>query len=109
MNKVLDHIDRHLDAQLNLPGLAGIAHFSPYHFHRIFAAWMGETLGDYVRRRRLEVAALRLRHHKRKPVLEIALSVGPASGEAFSRAFKLHFGHTPSAWRAGGAEQRASR
>lgn len=108
MNKVLDHIDRHLDTPLDLPGLADIAHFSPYHIHRIFAAWRGETLGDYVRRRWLEVGALRLRHHKKKPVLEVALSVGFASGEAFARAFKLHFGQTPSAWRAGGAEQWAA-
>lgn len=45
MNHVLDYIDRHLDVPLELDTLAGIAHFSPYHFHRIFAAWLGETVG----------------------------------------------------------------
>lgn len=109
MNNVLNHIDRNLEMPLDLPELAGVAHFSPFHFHRIFAAWMGETLGDYVRRRRLEVGALRLRHHKKKTVLDVALSVGFASGEAFARAFKIHFGHTPSSWRAGGADQWASQ
>lgn len=109
MNKVLDHIDLHLDAPLDLPHLADVAHFSPYHFHRIFAAWMGETLGDYVRRRRLEMGARRLCSRSHRPVLEIALSVGFSSGEAFARAFKLYFGCSPSAWRIDGAKQWAAQ
>jgi len=56
MNRVLDHIDRHLDQPLALADLAAVANFSSFHFHRIFAAWMGETLGDYLRRRRLRSA-----------------------------------------------------
>lgn len=100
MNRVLDHIDAHLDETLEVAALAEVAHFSPYHFHRVFSAWMGETLGDYVRRRRLEIAAARLAGQLGQPILHIALSVGFGSGEAFSRAFKLHFGQTPSAWRA---------
>ena len=60
MHKVLTHIDDHLDEPLELAALADVAHFSAYHFHRLFAAWAGETLGDYIRRRRVEVAALRL-------------------------------------------------
>lgn len=100
MNRVLDHIDKHLDESLEVAALAAIAHFSPFHFHRVFTAWMGETLGDYLRRRRLEVAAARLAGQRQTPVLHIALSVGFGSGEAFARAFKTHFGQTPSAWRA---------
>jgi AraC family transcriptional regulator len=97
MNRVLDHIDRHLDAQLDLPALADIANFSRYHFHRLFAAWMGETLGDYVRRRRLETAAHKLAAGG--AVLDVALATGFGSGEAFARAFKSRFGSTPSEWR----------
>lgn len=99
-NRVLDHIDQHLGEPLDLSGLAQVACFSPYHFHRLFAAWMGETLGDYLRRRRLEVAALKLAHQPERPVLDIALTVGFGSSEAFARAFKLRFGQSPSAWRA---------
>ena len=65
-NKVLDFIDRHLAEPVDLAALADVAHFSPFHFHRLFRAWMGETLGDYLRRRRLEVAALYLMHRRRK-------------------------------------------
>ncbi|MFZ6745936.1 AraC family transcriptional regulator [Undibacterium sp. JH2W] len=99
MHRVLEHIDRHLDQQLDLEALAAVAHFSPFHFHRLFAAWMGERLGDYVRRRRLEAAAFRLFAQAGTPVLEIALSVGFGSAEAFTRAFKDKFAYTPAAWR----------
>jgi predicted dienelactone hydrolase len=60
IHRVLEHIDRHLDQRLDLVTLAGIARFSHFHFHRLFAAWTGETMGNYVRRRRVDVAALRL-------------------------------------------------
>ncbi len=107
MNRVLDHVDANLDVPLDLPTLAGIANFSAFHFHRLFAAWMGETIGDYLRRRRLETAAVRLAANPVPSVLDVALGVGFGSGEAFARAFKLHFGVTPSAWRAGSPQRRA--
>jgi AraC family transcriptional regulator len=97
MNRVLDYIDNHLDAQLDLPLLADVANFSRYHFHRLFAAWIGETIGDYVRRRRLEVAAYKL--SVGGTVLDVALATGFGSGEAFARAFKSRFGCTPTEWR----------
>ena len=99
MHRVLEFIDRELDGPLDLATLAEIAHFSPYHFHRLFAAWMGETLGDYLRRRRVEVAAMRLSSQPRLPVLTAAISVGFGSGEAFARAFKNRFGCSPTTWR----------
>jgi AraC family transcriptional regulator len=99
MHRVLEYIDRQLDQQLELDTLAKVANFSSFHFHRLFAAWFGETLGDYVRRRRLETAALRLVAQPRLPVLQVALSVGFGSTESFARAFKTRFGSTPTAWR----------
>jgi len=63
MNKVLDYIDQHLDTPLDLLTLAEVAHFSTFHFHRVFLAWVGETLGDYMWRRRLEIAAVHLAAH----------------------------------------------
>jgi len=100
MHRVLEAIDHRLDQPLDLAQLAAVANFSPYHFHRVFAAWMGETLGDYLRRRRVEMAASRLAAQPRLSVLRAALSVGFGSGEAFSRAFRSRFGCSPSAWRA---------
>jgi AraC family transcriptional regulator len=99
MHRVLEHIDRRLDQPLDLETLAGVAHFSPFHFHRLFSAWMGETVGDYLRRRRVEIAATRLVAQPRVRVLPIALSVGFGSAEAFARAFKTRFGCSPTSWR----------
>jgi AraC family transcriptional regulator len=86
MHRVLAAIDEKIDQPLDLASLAQVAHFSEFHFHRLFAAWMGETLGAYLRRRRLEVAAQRLVAQPRLSVLAVALSVGWGSGEAFARA-----------------------
>lgn len=99
MHSVVEYIDRHLDRPLDLAALADVAHFSPFHFHRLFSAWMGERLGDYLRRRRVEVAAVRLSAQPRVAILDVALAVGFGSGEAFSRAFKDRFGAAPSVWR----------
>lgn len=99
MHRVVEYIDRQLDHALDLDTLAQVAHFSPFHFHRLFTAWMGETLGDYLRRRRVEVAAMRLAAQPRLSVLNAALSVGFGSAEAFARAFKSRFGCSPTSWR----------
>src|SRR5919197_6648464 len=99
MHRVLEYIDRHLDEHLDLKTLASVANFSSFHFHRLFAAWMGETLGEYLRRRRLEVGAIRLGSQPELPVLNVALSVGFGSSAAFTRAFKARFGSSPTAWR----------
>ena len=109
LQRVLDHIDQHLDEALDLEAVAEVAHFSPFHFHRIFAAWMGETPADYLRGRRLDRAAEQLAADGSTSVLGIALSVGFGSGESLARAFKTRFGCTPSAWRAEAPSARAKR
>lgn len=101
INRVVDYIDLHLGEPMDLATLAAVAHFSPFHFHRLFLALTGETLADHVRRRRLETAAARLLESPPAPVLNIALDVGFGSHEVFTRAFRSHFGTTPSAWRRG--------
>ncbi len=99
MHRVLAYIDQHLEQPISLDTLAEVAHFSPFHFHRLFSAWMRETFGDYLRRRRVEVAAMRLAAQPRTRILNIALSVGFGSAEAFTRAFKSRFGCSPTVWR----------
>ncbi|MEO6662738.1 MAG: GyrI-like domain-containing protein [Rubrivivax sp.] len=106
MHRVLDHVERHIDSPLDLAELARIAHFSPFHFHRLFAAWTGERLGDHTRRRRLEIGASRLLTEPRATVLAVALAVGFGSAEAFARSFKLRFGVSPTAWRVQQAHER---
>ena len=93
-------IQNHLDEELPLERLARIAHFSPFHFHRIFKALIGEGVKEYVKRLRLERAAVLLKITDRT-VLQIALEAGYQAHEAFSRAFRDLFGITPSEFRAG--------
>ncbi|MFL6696094.1 MAG: GyrI-like domain-containing protein [Vitreoscilla sp.] len=99
---VVDFVDAHLDAELSLEKMATIAAISPFHFHRLFHLWSGETLNEFVRRRRLDVAAGRLRHCPDEKITAIALNCGFASPEHFARAFRERFGATPSRWREGG-------
>ena len=98
INHVLVHIQNHLETPPSLNELAHVAAFSPYHFHRIFTAYVGESTASYVRRIRLEEAARQLLHSK-QAVLEIALNVGYESQSTFGKVFKKHFGVTPAAYR----------
>ena len=72
--------------------------FSVFHFQRLFQAITGFTVLEYLRRRRLTEAASTLRNTA-QGVLEIALSYGYQSQEAFTRAFDAHFGVTPARFR----------
>lgn len=99
LHRVLAYIDEHLDEPIDLARLARVAHFSAFHFHRVFAAHVGETLGSYLTRRRIETAAARMAAQPRLTVISAALSVGFGSPEAFARAFRRHFGCTPTNWR----------
>ncbi|WP_428569250.1 MAG: AraC family transcriptional regulator [Solidesulfovibrio sp. DCME] len=87
-----------LDADLSLADIARAAHFSPYHFHRIFTGMTGESVGAYLRRLRLARAAHRLAHGRRS-VTDVALEAGFEAPEAFTRAFRAAFGQPPSTWR----------
>lgn len=98
LNRVLLYIQEHLDEPLSLSTLADIACFSPFHFHRIFAAYVGETVKDYVRRTRLELAAHRLCHTS-EAVTEIALRAGYETPSAFTKAFRRRFRRSPTGFR----------
>ena len=91
INKVIDFIYNNLDKKLNLETLAQVANFSPYHFHRIFAVFTGETLNNFVKRLRVEKAAGLLLTDPDKPISEIAYYCGYTSNSVFSREFKLYF------------------
>jgi AraC family transcriptional regulator len=98
VNRVLDYISEHLDAELSLTRLSRIGCFSPFHFHRIFQGVTGETLNSHVRRVRLERAAMLLRTSPEKRITDVALETGFAGTAEFSRAFKNHFNRTASSW-----------
>lgn len=96
--RTLLYIQEHLDGALELDGVAAAASFSRFHFHRIFTAFVGESLAEYVRRLRLERAARTLKLHE-EPITQIAFSAGFETHESFTRAFTAMFGVSPFAYR----------
>jgi AraC family transcriptional regulator len=95
----VDYIDEHLDEDHSLEGLSSVAHFSPFHFHRIFKALTGETINNYVKRIRLQMAGSMLLTDHDRPVADIALRCGFNSSAVFCRAFKDHYGKSTGEFR----------
>jgi len=96
INLARDYIDQNLNKALRLEDIAAASHFSSFHFHRIFHALVGETVNDYVSRKRMERAVYRLITETDVSITQVALSGGFSSSANFSKAFKLYFGITPS-------------
>lgn len=98
INRAVDHIVRHLESSLNLDTVAEVACFSPFHFHRIFRALVGETPTQFIKRLRLERAIVMLSHSPKKSLTDAALACGFSSSSDFSRSFKQRYGVPPSAF-----------
>jgi AraC family transcriptional regulator len=96
--RVTDHIAENLDSDLAFERLAEVAHFSPFHFHRIYREATGETLADTVRRLRLHRAAVELTRDD-ATLERIARRAGYGTLAAFSRAFAADYGVPPGAYR----------
>ncbi len=95
LSEVVDHIEQNLGGDLSLETLARRSGISPWHFHRRFRALVGEAPARHVRRLRLELAGVLLKHSD-LPVTQIAFRVGYETHEAFTRAFGSRFGRAPS-------------
>lgn len=96
VNKAIEFIIEHLDEPVNLEKIAAASHFSPYHFHRIFHGVVGETVNDFVQRKKMERAANRLLCEPGLSVSAVADQGGFSSSANFAKAFKLYFGISPS-------------
>ena len=99
MQRVLDHIDRHLDDDLDLEAVSGIAAFSKFHFHRQFTATFGLSVHRYVQLVRMKRASHRLAYRDAQSVTDIAMDAGYGAPDAFARAFRQRFGQSPSSFR----------
>lgn len=99
MQRVLDHIDRHLDGHLDLDALSSIAAFSKYHFHRQFMATFGLSTHRYVQLARMKRASYWLAYRDTRSVTDIAMDTGYDAPDAFARAFRQRFGQSPSSFR----------
>lgn len=106
MNKALDYVEGHLEEEISYDVAAGIACCSICHFQRMFSFITGVPISEYIRRRRMTLAAFELQNTDIK-VIDLSLRFGYESPEAFSRAFmKLH-GVTPRSARDKGVVLKA--
>jgi len=99
--EVMDYIEEHLHEDLPLEKLAAHSNYSPYHFHRVFTQFVGETPASYIKRLRLERAAHLLIYEPEISVTEISFQCGFSSISYFTQAFKQAFHVSPKAWREG--------
>ncbi len=101
INRAINFVLRNLDRPIKLETVARAACFSPFHFHRIFRALVGESLNDFVKRLRLERALALLSRktpaaRRQLTLTEIAFATGFTSSSDFARCFKQRYGVPPS-------------
>lgn len=99
MQRALDYIESHLEGDLDLETVSGIAAFSKFHFHRQFTATFEVPLYRYVQLARLKRASHRLVFEPAQSVTDIAMEAGYDAPDAFARAFRQRLGQSPSAFR----------
>lgn len=95
MNNAMLYIEEHLTEDIDYSEVSRIAYCSEYHFRRMFSFLSGISLSEYVRRRRLTLAALDLRDSGVR-IIDAAVKYGYSSADSFSRAFQSLHGILPS-------------
>ena len=98
LNLIVEYIHNNLDNKIDIKTLAEISNFSPFHFHRISRALLGEPIGAYISRTRVETAA-KMVCYTNLSIENIAYNVGFETPSSLSKMFKNHFGITPTAYR----------
>ena len=101
ISKAIWYIENHYRDQVSLDAIAEVAGVSRYHLSRMFCYAVGHPISRYIRFRRLSAAAIALAAGE-TDILDLALSIGYGSHEAFTRAFRAHFSVTPEQVRARG-------
>jgi AraC family transcriptional regulator len=98
VGRVLDHLNEHLDERLDVETLAGIARISFFHFFRVFKAVIGENVGDYGLRLRMDYVALQFRATQ-ATLEQLVQKTGYNGASALSNAFKKYYGTAPFVFR----------
>lgn len=98
INRLIEYINNHLDQEIDLNFLAEMSGFSRWHFHRVVSAFLGEPLGAFIVRMRIETAARWLRYTD-LPVKEIAYKVGYDMPSSLSKLFRQFYGISPQQYR----------
>ncbi len=96
LNDAISYIEEHLTDKIDYEQLGHIACCSSYHFQRMFAYMAGIPLSEYIRRRRMSLAAVDLQGGDLK-IIDVAGKYGYNSPTSFNRAFQSVHGIAPSA------------
>jgi AraC family transcriptional regulator len=96
IERALRFIGEHLEHAISVVDVAHAAHLSEFHLHRVFHDEVGESIGRFITRRRLELAALRLAYEPDRSITEIAVGSGYSSSSNFGKAFAGYFGCSPT-------------
>ena len=99
INLILVYIDDNLDQDLSLETIAGVGCYSAFHLHRIFKAVTGETLNNYITRKRIEKIAYCLMFCKELTVTELSMQYGFSSNSTLTRTFTKFYGVSPTKFR----------
>lgn len=102
LNEAMNYIEEHIREEIDYDQAAQIACCSTYHFQRMFAYMAGIPLSEYIRRRRMSLAAVDLQNHDEK-IITVAMKYGYSSPTAFNRAFQSVHGIAPSLVKKGNA------
>lgn len=106
MEAALDYMESTMEEPLNINAIAKIAYSSPFHFQRMFFMISGMTVAEYVRKRKLTLAAQELVCGSSK-VVDVAWKYGYKTPESFSKSFRKIHGISPSEARRSGAPLKA--
>ncbi|MBD8843599.1 MULTISPECIES: AraC family transcriptional regulator [Priestia] len=106
MNRALHYIEENLTNDIDFREVARLALCSEYHFKRMFSFLAGITLSEYIRRRRLTLAAFELKDSNIK-VIDVAIKYNYSSPDSFTRAFQNLHGITPSEAKKNGSSLKA--
>lgn len=106
MNNALEYIEEHLTEEIDYSEVSKIAYCSEYHFKRMFSFLAGISLSEYIRRRRLTLAALDLKDRDLR-IIDVAVKYGYNSADSFSRAFHSLHGILPSEARSENTQLKA--
>ena len=106
LNQSIDYMEEHLTDEISYERLGQIACCSAYHYQRMFTYMAGVTLAEYIRRRKMSLAAVDLRSGEER-VIDIAEKYGYSSPTAFNRAFQAVHGIAPSAVRQEGVSVKS--
>ncbi|GAA3016989.1 AraC family transcriptional regulator [Tetragenococcus solitarius] len=98
IEKSLQYIEKHIESDIKISDIAKNVGYSPYHFSRLFSEKTGITIGAYIKNKKLSIASSQLLDTDKR-IVDISITAGYTSYEAFSRVFKAHYGMAPYFYR----------